>query len=261
MSKIPNANNISISFVVITLSNDSSFWDTFYSIQSEIGSDDEIVIVAPQTTCKMLKPEVGKYSCSTLLVEDRIEGIYPAQNLGVQHATNPWLCVVNSGDLILTGCREGFIRSIQEYSSAEVHCFAQQVIDTHGRAVYTSYPKKRRFLSHQSIVYSRSLHDMYGPYDASYLYCADQLFFAGLYGEVIFSFSDMVTSAYRLGGFSDRFSLRLAYESYKVRRLNRQGMLKAIVRSYILPLTRYVADRFVPGASTCLRCIVNRIII
>jgi len=259
MNNIANEFDDRISFVVITLLADRYFWGTINSIQSEISPIDEIVIVAPKTTCIQVKPELDEYDFSASFVIDRQEGIYPAQNLGVQQAKHPWICVVNSGDYILPSCRERFMRSIQGYPSAQVHCFAQQVIDANGNVVYTSYPRQHHFLSHQSIVYRRSLHYKYGLYDTSFLYCADQLFFAKLYAYAIFSCSDSVTSAYQLGGFSDTFSLRLAYESYTVRRLLNQGKLRAITRSYLSPLIRCIADKLMPGASTALRLMVYRI--
>jgi hypothetical protein len=258
MNTTENALSRRISFVVITLDADRSFWDTIISIESEITSLDEIVIVAPESTCKQLRPEINQVTFSTCLVTDRHEGIYPAQNLGVQHAKYAWLCIVNSGDRILSSCRERFIKSIEAYPSAEVHCFAQQVIDNTGKILYTSYPRQGHFLSHQSIVYGRSLHSRYGLYDTSFLYCADQLFFASLYGKVEFAFSDTVTSVYQLGGFSDTFSLRLANESYKVRKLYTVNILGVVIRSYILPSIRSLADKVVPGTSTALRCMFNR---
>jgi hypothetical protein len=250
--------NDSISFIVITLDGGRLFWETITSVHNEGKADDEIIIVKPSILCINVAESMKDSGIEIRVVSDLGRGIYEAQNTGIENANNKWLCVLNGGDVLETGARSQFQTSIQKNPNIRVHCFSQYVVDVSGMYAYTSYAVKRQFLPHQSIVYMRSLHLEYGLYEEHFRYCADQLFFARLSVDIDFCYSTHVTSRYRLGGYSDAYSLRLSRESFYVRRLFGYNRLQCFIRSFLIPLVRCLLGIIHPALPTRSRYLINR---
>lgn len=118
------------------------------------------------------------------VLDGRRKGLYAAMNLGVQHVSTPYYCVLAADDLLFA---EPFACLLLQVASAEADWGVGGLrwIDEHGRDLGTLRPPPTwvpsialatlgwGWLAHPASVYSIGLHDRLGAYDESFAIAAD----------------------------------------------------------------------------------------
>ena len=112
------------------------------------------------------------------VVEDD-EGIYHAMNKAIAIADGEWLLFMNSGDVFL----DRFSLDLAMSKSAECIdvIYADWIYAKSGK--YINASKKKMAVRHQSVIYRKSLHDIYGSYVVSTgVTISDYIFFSSING-------------------------------------------------------------------------------
>lgn len=105
-------------------------------------------------------------------------GIYPAFNLGIEHARGEFLWFLNGGDRMLNSTN--LLELLESFEMADLIC-APVEIYRNGQFTYNSHVKAdfisnlmgQNGLCHQGIIYRRSVFDQVGLYDESYKLAGD----------------------------------------------------------------------------------------
>ena len=221
---------------------------TFNSISSQMKSFDELVIVDSSCSDQIKDFIISKSEDNAGIVYNYIppSGVYNAQNYCISIAQNDWICFINSGDILLDSGRDIFYHAMSTRHGYSAYIFGQY-FTSRGSKNYASFvPNKSSLWPHQSIVYKKELHNVYGEYDISFKYCADQVFFARVRMRENFLISNTLTTIFYTDGLSSGFSLLYSKELWCVYRILQYGIIKSLLFSFVLPFSKALLRPILP---------------
>lgn len=129
---------------------------------------------------------------------EKDEGIYHAMNKAISIARGEWLIFMNSGDVFVDCLSlESAMNNIIEGDEV---VYADWIYANSGK--YVNASKKKMSLRHQSVIYKKSLHDIYGTYVVSpNVTISDYIFFSSV-SHVAWRYHDRPLSICDEGGVS-----------------------------------------------------------
>lgn len=137
----------------------------------------EVVLVDGESTDASLnsaKNWAARCGLSVSLLSHPPRGIYPAMNYACCQASGEWLIYINAGDLLLdASLLSGVFADAASACCSSIQFEAAVFIPG---ASWGIWIPGRFPACHQSLVYKRDLHHLYGPYDERLSICADRLF-------------------------------------------------------------------------------------
>ena len=169
--------------------------------------------------------------------------MFKAQNLGIKFAQNEWVCVINSGDKLVRDARSMFEKHVADDLAVECHVYSQIYSYPCSEKVRKFQPTDNSLWPHQSILMKKSVHLRYGFYPTDYKYTAEQIFYAKVRGNLIYSIHEDVLSWFSLGGLSYDVNLQIFREMYNVRRFLGCSYICAFWRGYLTPLLRFLVTK------------------
>ncbi len=204
-----------LSIITITYNDSEGFSRTLDSLRVLLGAPElagewEHIVVdsSPEINSSVLS-RLGSWPL--VRIETPPRGIYPAFNLGLEHATGEFVWFLNGGDRLLNV--ENLRGLLDSFGSADLVC-APVEIYRNGKFTYNSHVKDnfsanlmgQNNLCHQGIIYRRSVFDCVGFYDVSYKLAGDyehhfKCFFNGMKAGV---FAGAIAQ-YDRDGRSDNF--------------------------------------------------------
>lgn len=219
---------------------------TLASLGPELRENDELLVVDSSTNATIAPRLLGEAGlrCRCRYLWSPPLGVYNAQNLGVQAATNLWIQILNSGDLFLPCARHAIDEAIAAHPDIDLHVFRQQTAGALD-GIWVFAPDGTGIWPHQSIITRRTVHDRLGLYAEEYRLISDQLFFAQARRHCPWKLHTFVLTRYDLGGISSRASWRASHEHYTLWRALGRGRLASWTKSYLTPLLRVLLQRLV----------------
>ena len=237
-----------ISFLIISKDNISEVVRTFNSIYTQMSCSDEVLIVDSSVTS-----DVRDFLSSFLSSAPNIayihippNGVYDAQNYCISNAKNDWICFINSGDILLKSARIIIQKTMALRSMYNIFVFGQYFSFSHSSPRASFIPSEVSLWPHQSIVYKRELHAIYGEYNVSFKYCADQIFFAEVRKYEPYFISSQITSFFLTDGLSSGFSFAYSRELWHLYRILQYNIYKSLLLSFVLPYAKALLKLFLP---------------
>ena len=112
-------------------------------------------------------------------VVEKDEGIYHAMNKAIAIADGEWLLFMNSGDVFVDSTSLSLAMSKIKPTTDVI--YANWIYANSGKHINAS--KEKMAVIHQSVIYKKSLHDIYGTYVASNnVTISDYIFFSSIAG-------------------------------------------------------------------------------
>lgn len=223
--------------VVVPCYNDHDNLKLTLQSLSELFVEDEIVIVDSSRDKDQSADVIAasNLECRVIYHWLPAEGVYAAQNAGLEKCSNNWIQFLNAGDRLNAAGRAQISAAIGCNSDAKIHVFAQESgVDNTPKIVF--HPTADSIWPHQSIVASVDVYDAIGPYDLGYRITADQMYFATARQTFGSEIHDFILTYYDLTGLSSSFSFSYAKELYGVWRALGHSVTRSIAKSYASPI-------------------------
>lgn len=229
-----------ISFIVVVRNDLKGFDATWKSIFPQLINNDEVVIVDGSDNADIVEylKLYGVKNASIKYLTDNKNGVFKAQNLGLNNATKDWVCVINSGDQLKEFGRRLFQAKLAKSYYVDCHVFSQDSIDNNNKIVASFMPSAMTLWPHQSIIIKRSIHLEYGYYDEGFKYSGEQFFFSKIRKKITYKIHPEALTTYLLGGLSDEVNLQHSKEQFLVRRQMGNGIIYSFYLAYISPMAR-----------------------
>lgn len=217
-----------ISFIVPTYNDCEAFARTIKSIAQQADSSDQITIIDSSDTAITSSQieTLTKSRCETKLIWTKPEGVYPAQNLGIENCDREFVQIINAGDVLLESCLAYIKQVIEQHPGLDAYIFSQQT-ERGGVIVGRYVPTINSIWPHQSVVVSMEVYSRFGGYSLSHDFVSDQLFFCRLRNECRVHLDRKVVTQYNLDGISSAASCKLTQEIFELRRIMGHSVLIA----------------------------------
>ena len=169
--------NARVTIVTINFNNFIGLKATIESVIDQDYSNFEYLIVDGASTdgsVALLNSYDAKLFNS---VSETDEGIYHAMNKAILRADGEWLLFMNSGDVFVDNSS---LKMAMQNSLEDKDVIYADWIYTNSRKHITA-SKERMAVRHQSVIYKKSLHDIYGTYAVSSgVTISDYIFFSSI---------------------------------------------------------------------------------
>ena len=203
-----------LSIITINLNNAGGLQKTLRSIMNQTYENFELIIIDGGSTDN--SGEIIREFESKSIVKNKLswvsepdEGIYNAQNKGIQKATGEYLLFLNSGDYLLNNLvLEKVFKNSRTagviYGNMLVYSGDKLVERCEGKHHTTFLDIYSSSIKHQSSFIKKDLFDMYGFYDESLKIIADWAFFMKTLGlnDVSLEYIDLDISVFEKDGIS-----------------------------------------------------------
>jgi len=170
---------------------------------------------------------------------EKDEGIYHAMNKAIGIANSEWILFMNSGDIFLDSSS---LSSIMEKASSDIDVIYSDWFYL-ASSKRVNADKIKMNVRHQSIVYRRSLHDVYGVYVvAPNITISDYIFFSSIsgkrwtYHEVPLTICDESGVSANVSHFYQRISVDLLF--------GRRSRFSSIGIFIIYPMYKFFKIRY-----------------
>ncbi|MEQ9107794.1 MAG: glycosyltransferase [Limnobacter sp.] len=245
MNKKTSVQYIPISIIIPCFNDHKAFSKTLESIQAELKSADEIIVVDSSKIKSDTKKILKRYNNLTIHYNwHRPNGVYFAQNTGISRCTKQWIQIINSGDTLTYGARKIINDAITSNPDVEIHVFSQTSgVDGQYWCTYT--PSDKGIWPHQSTIISKRTYDNHGSYDTRYKIVSDQVFLSKIRKTTRFKLYEHPLTYYDLKGISSKINIQLSKELYILWRSLGCSHFMSFIKSTILPATRVIMSMIV----------------
>ena len=189
-----------VTVITVVLNGVTHVEETIKSVLSQSYPNIEYIIVDGGSTDGTLEV-IKKYDHAVdYWISEADAGIYDAMNKGVEFSTGKWLNILNAGDIlngtdVFNGC--GF-----DDESVVIYYSDTVLLKNNGYSIENADLKKRRFV-HQSFIYNKNLHRLYGKYLClPGVTISDYLFFSSIWEHRNSIKLNNPISVFRCGGIS-----------------------------------------------------------
>lgn len=226
-----------ISIITICFNCESVIENTLKSVISQTFCDKEYVVVDGGSTDKTLNI-IRKYEEHIdVLISEPDNGIYDAINKGIKNAKGEWIICMNAGDVFYN---ENVLLNISKMSISKEKLFLYS--DYYLRSQYDELRhikanRKEGNVLHQSSIYRKKLHDIYGYYIVTKPYIVSDLLFFLSIPEKYFMKVPYCISINTMGGVSETgtwcmegaLSLQVVFRLRNIHQVYMQYLFKRIV--------------------------------
>lgn len=194
---------ILFSIIIPTFNSAKTIERCLESIISQTYKNIEVLVidgVSKDNTIDIVK----KYSTVSLISEPD-KGIYDAMNKGIALAKGEWLYFLGSDDFLYNN--QVFSKLSEEISNKEFDCLYGNVHIFEKNKIHMGKISRmnlfRKNISHQSIVYNKSIFHKLGKYNLNFPVFADLDYnFKLFFSDYKIKYSDLVLANFSIGGIS-----------------------------------------------------------
>ncbi len=177
MSNIDLIEKNSVTIVTINFNNSNGLKDTIESVIKQSYSNYEYLIIDGASTDESLKTISSFNNKSIKYISEPDEGIYHAMNKAILIAKGEWLLFMNSGDSFYN---EHSLSKAMSKIQPDTDVIYSDWIYTNSEK-YISASQEKMAVRHQSVVYKKYLHKIYGTYVSSpTVTISDYIFFLSI---------------------------------------------------------------------------------
>lgn len=198
-----------ITIITVCYNAEKEIERTIRSVLNQSYCDMEYIIVdggSKDDTIKKVKHIVKEYPArSVVIISEPDNGIYDAMNKGIKHASGEWINMMNAGDTFADNnvLYNIFKKEIPENIKFIYSDFYKLTSFGKYFRVHKECNEHTRSLVHQSTIYKKELHEIYGYYVVtSKIIVSDLLFFLQIPLEHILK-TDTVIAKYEGNGVSE----------------------------------------------------------
>jgi len=149
-----------ISVISVVRNDSDGLQRTIASISKQNYTNYEYIVVDGNSTDLTGKVIKGNSKAIDKVINDSGLGVYNAMNLGADIATGDWLIFMNAGDCFVDN---DILSHIAGYLTGDIDVlYSDWIYLENNKRVIASHAQMN--VRHQSVVYKKSLHNLYGSY-------------------------------------------------------------------------------------------------
>ncbi len=177
MSNLNLKENYSITIVTVNFNNSNGLQDTIESVINQTYSNYEYLIIDGASTDKSLE-KVNRFNNKNIkCISEKDKGIYHAMNKAISIAKGEWLLFMNSGDIFFD--KQTLNKAMSQIQPDTDVIYSDWVYANSEK--YISASKEKMAVRHQSVIYKKYLHEIYGTYlVSSGVTISDYIFFLSI---------------------------------------------------------------------------------
>lgn len=182
-----------ISVITVNMNDAIGLAKTIASVTNQTYENIEYIVIDGGSSDKSIEIIQDNKSVIDRLLIERDVGIYHAMNKGVSLASGQWLLFMNAGDIFASN---DALEKALSYFSDDVDVIYSDWIYSHSNRLVKANIEKLN-VRHQSVIYRKSLHDIYGNYVVGKrVSISDYIFFLSIankcwkYSPVVISICD-----------------------------------------------------------------------
>lgn len=195
--------NPKISIITICLNVADDLERTIKSVINQSYNNIEYIVVDGGSKDKTIDVIHRHEFGITKWISEQDKGIYDAMNKGIKMASGEWLIMMNAGDYfakddVLQKIFSRNIPSDKTFLYSDVYS-----LRPNGQRILRPLSWEKGNMIHQTVIYQRNLHEIYGLYHVTKpLIISDYLFFISIPKEQVMKIEDVVIAVYQGGGVS-----------------------------------------------------------
>lgn len=224
-----------ISIIIATYNASDSILSCLDSIENEINSDCELIIIDGNSTDNTLDLLNQKKELIDLLVSEPDDGIYDAWNKGIERSKGKWIMFLGTDDILLKNSLLNYLGFLKKQGSNDYDyvCAKNEYINLDGKFIKDigNEPKWKAMkyympAAHVASLHNKKLFDEIGVFNLDYKICADYELLSRKKNKLNYKFIDYKIAKMKTGGMS--FSVRALTELFFIRRKHLNIIINAI---------------------------------
>lgn len=191
-----------LSIITINFNNKEGLLRTAKSITEQLYTNFEWIVIDGGSTDGSLDIIKQYQNHITYWCSEKDKGVYDAMNKGIRHSNGTWLNFMNSGDTFVSAetLQNVFNEAIPPTAYFLYSDTISQLEDGTIRISYQNHLKGN--IIHQSCIYKKELHNIYGYYIVTpQIIISDLLFFLAIPDQFFYK-TKTIISNFELGGIS-----------------------------------------------------------
>lgn len=214
-----------ISIIIATFNASDTILSCLDSIENEINSDCELIIIDGNSSDNTLDLLNKKKELIDVLISEPDKGIYDAWNKGVEKSKGSWIMFLGADDLLLKNSLLTYLEFLREINSSDYDyvCAKNEYINLDGKLIKDigKEPKWKAMKYYMPAAHVASLHNKklfgeIGFFNLEYKICADYELLSRKKNKLNYKFIDYKIAKMKTGGMS--FSIRALTEQFFIRR-------------------------------------------
>lgn len=214
-----------ISIIIATYNASGSILECLNSIENEINSDCELIIIDGNSTDNTLDLLNQKKELIDILISEPDKGVYDAWNKGIEKSRGKWIMFLGADDLLLKNSLMNYNKFLKKQSSNDYDFICAQneylnldnkFIKNIGREPKWKLIKYYMPVAHVASLHNRNLFDQIGVFNIKYKICADYELLLRKKNKLKYKFIDYKIAQMKTGGMS--FSIKALSEQFFIRK-------------------------------------------
>lgn len=214
-----------ISIIIATYNASDNILACLGSIENEINSDCELIIIDGNSTDNTLDLLNQKKELIDVLISDPDEGIYDAWNKGIGKSKGKWIMFLGADDLLLRNSLITYLEFLKKQNSNDYDYVCAQneylnlddkLIKVIGREPKWNVMKYYMPAAHVASLHNKKLFDEIGVFNLQYKICADYELLLRKKNKLNYKFIDYKIAQMKTGGMS--FSIIALTEQFFIRK-------------------------------------------
>ncbi len=231
-----------VSVITVVKDHEHGLLDTYQSLHSQVCGDWENIIIVGKSQDNTLRNARALAAKDTrvFVIEEKIQGIYPAMNLGIEHSVGEYLWFMNAGDKFSDSSVLGEGLDLIEKSNADIVLGGHKVKGAprnfnflDGALTARNFIYNRRSGCHQSMIFRKSAVRHASCYNVTFKLASDYDLVIRLLNKKSGIKTRKVFSLIEPGGLTDQGLKLMHQEKHRIRMANIGSSLTSCWKSYM----------------------------
>lgn len=232
-----------ISIIIATYNASDTILACLGSIENEINSDCELIIIDGNSTDNTLDLLNEKKELIDVLISEPDKGIYDAWNKGIEKSKGKWIMFLGADDLLLKNSLLTYLEFLRERNSSayDYVCAKNEYINLDGKFIKDigREPKWKAMkyympAAHVASLHNKKLFNEIGVFNLEYKICADYELLSRKRDKLNYKFINHKIAQMQTGGMS--FSFRALIEQFHIRKRHLNIIINVITLIFQITL-------------------------